>query len=167
MPYQWTTTSQNTWSLHLWPNRSLTSRGFVIFIGATCAMFALPLLASLGSPVMWALLPFLASTVALIWYFIRRSDRDGTLSETLSLQADSLTLTRTEPKKPDQTWQANPYWVKPELHASSGPVANYLTLTGGPRPVELGAFLAPEERSALYDELADRLRRLNINQSPH
>ena len=167
MPYQWTTQSDQRWSLRLWPHRSLSSRGFVIFIGATCGMFALPLLASLGSPVLWILLPFLASTVALIWYFLRRSDRDGTLTETLVLHDDQLTLTRQEPRKQDQIWQANPYWVKPELHAKSGPVAHYLTLAGGPRAVELGAFLSPEERVQLHDELADRLRRLDINRHRH
>ena len=36
----------------------------------------------------------------------------------------------------------------------------YLTLKGGPREVELGAFLSEEERLALRRELTDRLASL-------
>ncbi len=37
---------------------------------------------------------------------------------------------------------------------------NYLTLTGGGRAVELGAFLMPVERLRLHDDLAEVLLRL-------
>ena len=35
---------------------------------------------------------------------------------------------------------------------------NYVTLTGGGREVEIGAFLTEEERIALYDDLKEKLR---------
>jgi hypothetical protein len=41
-----------------------------------------------------------------------------------------------------------------------GPVDNYLTLKGGSRPVEIGAFLSVAERRALFGELSDCLRRV-------
>ena len=46
-----------------------------------------------------------------------------------------------------------PTWVTPHLHVTGGPVPNYLTLRGGPREVEIGAFLSEPERLALRDEL--------------
>ena len=46
------------------------------------------------------------------------------------------------------------------LHPTAGPVPNYLTLQGGPREVELGAFLSEEERLALRDEVQAALVRL-------
>ncbi len=52
---------------------------------------------------------------------------------------------------------ANPHWVKPKLHPTGGPVPHYLTLTGGPRVVELGAFLTEDERKILHGELRARL----------
>ena len=48
--------------------------------------------------------------------------------------------------------------MQPILHASSGPVPQYLTLRGGPREVELGAFLTEEERQRLHADLSTRLR---------
>ena len=46
------------------------------------------------------------------------------------------------------------------LHSTGGPVPNYLTLQGGPREVELGAFLSQDERVALRAEVQAALARL-------
>jgi uncharacterized membrane protein len=166
MPYQWTPgtdTETPRWHLLLWPHRSLPRKGFVTFIAVTAGMSALPLLAVLGSPALWGLLPFLGGTLWLTWYFIQRSYADGALTEELSIWPDRITLTRRNPRGPDQNWQANPHWVRVALHPTGGRVENYITLTGGGREVELGAFLAPEERLELYRSLSDKLRQLDVN----
>ena len=41
-----------------------------------------------------------------------------------------------------------------------GPVESYLTLTDGKREIELGAFLTPQERRHLHDDLLRRLANL-------
>jgi uncharacterized membrane protein len=158
MPYQWlsadtTATEDRVLRMVLWPHRSLPRRGFVWFIGATAALIALPLLAVIGSPVLWGLLPFLALAVAGVWWALQRSYRDGEIVEQLTLTPDLVTLTRQGPRKAHAHWQANPHWVRVELHETGGPVPNYLTLRGGPRHVEIGAFLSEEERISLSDEL--------------
>ena len=56
-------------------------------------------------------------------------------------------------------WQANPHWVRVTLHKTGGPVPNYLTLRGNGREVEIGAFLAEEERLTLQHELRRALSR--------
>lgn len=169
MPYRWSDTPDDgtLWRLSLWPHRSLPPQGFVIFIGITCALLLLPLIAVLGSPVLWGLLPFLAGTVWLVWYFLQRSYADAALREDLTLSVDRLDLVRHNPRAPDQSWMANPYWVRVEILAKGGPVANYITLTGAGRSVELGAFLSPDERLALHADLTDRLRALDINAPGH
>ena len=63
---------------------------------------------------------------------------------------------RSDPGRADRIWQANPYWVRVALRPN-GPVEDYLVLTDGRREVELGAFLSPEERVALKDDLERRL----------
>ncbi|KAA9010120.1 DUF2244 domain-containing protein [Histidinibacterium aquaticum] len=166
MPYEWTEPRPGgpgnapLEECHLWPFRSLPRRGMVVFIGITCALVSIPLLAVVGSPVLWGLLPFLIIAIGGVWWAIERSYRDGTVLEVLRLWPDRVALTRHNPRGPRQEWEANPYWVDVRLHADGGPVEDYLTLKGNGREVELGAFLAPEERKALHDDLTGRIARL-------
>ncbi len=158
MPYRWTH-AQDATTLTLWPHRSMTNGGFVLFIGATVAMFSLPLLSVLGTAVVWWLLPFFAVAVAAVWAALRRSDRDRSQSETLRLEHEKVELVRADPGRPERRWTANPHWVTVTLHPGPKPVPHYLTLRGNGREVELGAFLTPEERVALHDELRTELAR--------
>lgn len=160
MPYEWLPPQDDAQHLHLWPHRSLTQRGFVWFVGATAGLIGLPLFGVLGSPVLWALLPFLLAAVWAIWYALRKNGRDRDIVEDITLAADRITLVRHGPKGQRQAWEANPYWVRVTLHATGGPVPNYLTLKGEGREVELGAFLSEEERVALHADLRDRIPQL-------
>jgi uncharacterized membrane protein len=160
MPYEWLPGDGGADRLHLWPHRSLSQRGFAWFIGMTAALVALPLLSVLGSPVVWALLPFVAAMLAAIWLALRKNGRDRDIVEDLQLSRERLALVRHGPKGRRQDWEANPYWVRVTLHQTGGPVPNYLTLKGDGREVELGAFLSEDERIALHSELRDALLRL-------
>ena len=160
MPYEWLPPKGGEDRLQLWPHRSLTQRGFVWFIGATAAFIAVPLLAHLGSPVLWALFPFLLGTIWAISFALRKNGRDRDIVEDLRLTPDRLELVRYGPRGKLQSWEANPYWVRVTLHQSGGPVPNYLTLKGDGREVELGAFLSEDERIALRGELEAHLRSL-------
>lgn len=144
--------------LALWRHQSLPRTGFVWFIALTAALLAIPLFAVLGSPVMWGLMPFMLLALAAIWWALQRSYRDGAVSEDLSIWHDHMSLVRHGPRKARAEWSANPYWVTTALHATAGPVPNYLTLRGGDREVELGAFLSEPERLALRDDLDAALR---------
>jgi len=159
MPYEWIAPKapDTTEQLHLWPHRSLPKRGFVLFIGATAALLSLPLIAVLGSPVMWGLLPFLLLALGFLWYGLTRSYKDGEILEELVLTDSTVVLTRHDPRRPARQWDANPHWVRVALHTRQGPVPNYVTLTGAGREVEIGAFLSEDERLTLYDELSQRL----------
>jgi uncharacterized membrane protein len=161
MPYAWTPATADTpETLRAWPYRSLPRKGFAGVIALAAGMLLIPLLPVLGSPVLWGLLPFFALAVWGLWIGLMRSYRDGELTEELRLTRDSLDLVRIAPRRAPQRWQANPYWVQVRLHPKGGPVPDYLTLKGGEREVELGAFLSPEERVALADDLRARLHAL-------
>lgn len=160
MPYEWLPPSYDTQRLHLWPYRSLPRRGMVWFLGGTALLIAVPLLAVLGSPVLWGLLPFLLATVAAIWWAFERSFRDAEIVEDLTLTPDLVTLTRHGPGGKRQDWQANPHWVRLTLHTTGGPVPQYLTMKGEGREVELGAFLSEEERRRLCAEITEALQAL-------
>ena len=160
MPYQHLPSPAPETHLHLWPHRSLPKTGFVWFIGISVALIALPLLGTLGSPALWAVLPFAALAIAGVWFALQRSYRDGHILEDLTLTPTLVTLSRHGPRGQRQEWQANPHWVRVVLHPTSGPVPNYLTLQGGPREVELGAFLSEDERLTLRAEVRAALARL-------
>ena len=146
------------WRVLLYPHRSLPAKGFVWVIGLLSAGLAFPLLGVFGTAVLWGLLPFLILTVAATWYFIMASYRSGQIIEELSLWEDRLTLVRLDPKGRRRDWEANPYWVR--VAERDTPVEHYLTLQGGPREVELGAFLSAEERQSLKTEIERNLGNL-------
>ena len=138
----------------------MTEQGFAWFILPTAALFSLPLLAVLGSPILWVLLGFIGFAVWAVWKAIRINQADRRIDEELRLWTDHAELVH-RPKNGDPLrWEANPYWVRVNLKSDGGPVENYLTLNGGGREVELGAFLSPEERSALKSELELQIARL-------
>lgn len=164
MPYEWIAPedpapkSAPAAELHLWPYRSLLRRDFVTFIAATAAMVLLPLIAVMGSPVLWGLLPFFAIAVGGIWYALQRNQKDGEILEELRIWPDRITLDHTHPRRGHLTWEANPYWVQVKLDPHHEKTPNYLTLKGSDRVVELGAFLTEDERAALYDEVDRAIR---------
>jgi len=161
MPYQWHDAAPEhsgavAFRLEVWPHHSLPPKGFVWVIALTAGGFALPLLAVLGSLALWVMLPFALLAIWGLWQAIRRSYRSGPRGEVLVMTRSNLTLTRSDHGRPDRIWRTNPYWVRVALR-HGGPIEDYLVLTDGRREVELGAFLSPEERRELHDELDERL----------
>ena len=140
------------WEVTLRPHRSLSNRGFVLVILLAAAALMFPLLAFIGTAVLWGILPFSAGTLWLLWAAIRASDRDGTLTEHLMLWPDLIAVHRSNPCAPDQYWYANPYWVTTHLEHTRE-VQDYLTMKGAGREIELGRFLMPEARKALFYDL--------------
>lgn len=159
MPYEWTRTDDgNGRRLTLWPHQSLPPKGFVLFIGATVVMLTLPLLALLGSVLLWALLPFLALAVGGVWFAIHRNRQSARILEILTLEGDRARLERTNPGGQQLTWECNRYWARVTLHPTGGKVPHYVTLAGNGREVEIGAFLSEDERIALHADLLRHLK---------
>ena len=160
MPYDWITPDSGDGGaeLHLWPHQSLPPAGFALFMGATAAMFLVPLMALLGTVLLWLLLPFLLVAGGGVWLAIALSRRRAQVLEVLTLGPVEARLVRHNPRGVWQEWRCNRHWAVPLIHATGGPVPHYVTLRGNGREVEIGAFLSEDERLALYDELVRRLR---------
>lgn len=163
MPYEWQDTAPDhpgavSYRLRAWPYQSLPRHGFVWFIGLTAGFMALPVVAMLGTSVLWGLLPFGLLAIGGVWYAIQHSYRRGEMSEELVLDRKLAQVTRHDPGGGLREWTTNSYWLRPILRR--GPVESYLTLTDGQREIELGAFLTPDERRSLYDDLQRRLASL-------
>lgn len=169
MPYEWTPDHQTLRTLpdqatenplirlDILPHRSMPNKGFKAAIWLMFLAGCLPVLAFIGTAAFWVLLAGLLITLAALWTALRLSDREH-LREELLIWPDKVTLTHWTAKGLRKEWQANPYWIKLHLRAEGGPVEHYLTLhsstTDNGRTVELAAFLSPEERQALYQDLA-------------
>jgi uncharacterized membrane protein len=169
MPYTWSISpaarserspdTVDVQELKLWPHNSLPPRGAAAMILTLFTLAIVPMLGLLGSVVLWGLLPFVLVMVAGTWYALEHNYRQRRILEVLTLSNDNAHLLRTNPNGQTQEWECNQYWVRAEMHEQGGPVPYYVTLSGAGREVEIGAFLAEDERKALYTELVQRLRR--------
>ena len=110
----------------------------------------------IGKSVFWGIIPFMRLALWGLWYAIRRNGRNLSLSETLTVWRDEVRVERREPNGRVLRWQAEPFKVRITLHKDAH-VDDYLTLRGGGREIELGSFLAPEERIALAAEIERNL----------
>lgn len=148
-------------ALTLWPNRSLSRRGFAWVLVLVAAGLAMPLIPLFGTKVAWGLLPFLLAALLALYLALKRSYFDGRLTEELRLWPDLMTVERREPRGAIRRWHANPFWVQPRL-TENARIEHYLTLKGNGREIELGAFLSPPEREALHAELCRALGALRV-----
>jgi uncharacterized membrane protein len=152
-------------ALTLWPNRSLTRNGGTWLLGLAAAGLAMPLFGLAGTSAAWGMLPFPLLALAALFWALRRNQLDGRLSEELKVWPDLITVVRREPGGGVRRWHANPFWVQPHLYGDA-PIENYLTLQGGGREIELGAFLSPWERETLHAELCRVLGVARSTQRP-
>ncbi|WP_417599540.1 DUF2244 domain-containing protein [Pararhodobacter oceanensis] len=160
MPYELHQEADGRAELRLWPYNALAPRGFAVVIAMAAGTLAIPLLAVIGSKVLWGLLPFALIALWGLWYALDRNYRDRRILEAMELTRSEVTLRRQTSSGMVQEWRADPHWISLHLAAKGGPVPQYLTLTGGGREVELGAFLTPEERVRLSESLGAVLIRL-------
>lgn len=121
-------------------------------LGLAAIGLAMPLVPAWGTPVFWGLLPFLLGALFLLWLGFLLNDRSGKLHEELTIWRDEMRVERHEPKGRVRRWAADPFKVRLMLHEDGRP-ENYLTIRGGSREIELGAFLAPWERLELKEEV--------------
>lgn len=152
-------TDPPVWRVRLWPHRSLSPEGFRWIMALTAAGLCLPLVALAPTGASLALAPYAAGAFGMLWLFLKISYFTGRLTEELLLWPDAIAVERREPLGRVKRWTANPYWVDVDT-TNTREIQNYLTLRGGGRRIELGAFLTPEERVELAGELRRQINRL-------
>lgn len=165
MPHHWAETpTPDQPVLTLWPHHALPRRGAAAMVLFAFTAGTIPLYGLIGTTLFWGLLPFSLIAVASIGLGLRRSYQDGQILETLSLRSETLEMCHQPARGAALEWSCNVYWVRAELHATGGPVPNYVTLSGNGRTVEIGRFLSEEERKALHGELLAFLQRAGATQ---
>lgn len=136
----------------LWPNQSLTYRGYVIVLIVAGAGLGLPLLGLFGTGVFWLIAAFVIVPFLALRFAFQQNKRALRIEERLQIWRDEVRVERREPDGRILRWQCDPMRLRVHLY-KDGKVEDYLTLAGGGREIELGAFLSPEERVELADEI--------------
>lgn len=145
--------------LVLWPNRSMSRPTGGWLLALLALGLAVPLVPLAGTKAAWGMLPFLLAALFALYLAFRRSYDDGRLREELRLWPDLITVERREPRGRVLRWHASPFWVRLRLRDDAR-IEKYLTLEGGGREIELGAFLSPPEREDLYHQIGAALDRV-------
>jgi uncharacterized membrane protein len=128
----------------LTPHRSLGPKGFMVLMGAVCAV-------SFGTGVLfymigaWPVIGFMGLDVALIYIAFRLNFRALRLYETVDLTPEALTVTRVQPSGKAQAWSFNPYWVRLKLEQRIGRSTELSIASHGNRLI-IASFLTDTER---------------------
>lgn len=148
------------WSVILWPHRSLPRQGFRTLMWICAGALSLPVIAFAGTAAGLIMAVACGLSLFLLWAMFRLNYFSGRLTEELRLWPEAIAVERREPMGRVRRWSANPYWVEIEIR-DTREVENYLTLRGGGRTIELGAFLTPEERAELESNLRSQIAALH------
>ncbi|WP_377046479.1 DUF2244 domain-containing protein [Roseomonas elaeocarpi] len=140
------------------PQRSGTPRGFAVLSGllltasgTTATVFFL-----MGA---WPILGFMGLEIPLVLVLIAlHHHRAGRASERVSLREDSLRIHRTDPGGRHESFELQPYWTRVDLREDPA-TAGTLRLRCRGRSVEVGRWLAQEEKRDFARALGDALRR--------
>lgn len=140
----------------LWPHRSLSRRGFVWVLLLATVGFSIPLFALIGEAAFWFVGAFCLIDLALLYGLTELTYRSGRVREEVRVWPERIQIDRFDPSGEHRSWSANPYWVNVRL-LSTQRIQDYLVLACAGREIELGAFLAPEERRSLAAALRQAL----------
>jgi uncharacterized membrane protein len=132
--------------LTLWPNRSLTEKKFYIVILVLFLTMLIPIAPFLGTTSLNAILPFSILTISLLYILVRLNYRGAKIREDIKIWPNLIEIKRYEADGTKKEWRANPFWTKINIYTESQKIENYLTLKESGREIELGSFLAPNER---------------------
>lgn len=147
--------STPTFKAVLSPHRSLGPRGFLILMGAICAInFGVGLVFwSLGA---WPIMGFCGLDVLLIYWAFRANYRSARAYEEIDLCPSELTVTRVDARGAAERFAFNPYWVR-VLLSEGVDGRTELRLASHGRHLIFGRFLSDDERRELADALKGAL----------
>src|SRR4026207_84741 len=110
---------QTRFSAVLTPHRSLGPKGFMVLMGAVCAVsFGTGLLFYLLGA--WPVIGFMGLDVLLIYVAFKLNYRAGRLYETVGLKENAFIVTRVQASGKAERWSFNPYWVRLRLDQRIG-----------------------------------------------
>ncbi len=142
-----------TWQATLTPHRSLTKQGFVtvMVLVAAVNLAVGGLFMAIGA---WPVAGFAGLDVALIWWAFKANFADARRLERISITESELVLDRLQARREPEQQRFVRRWVRVELEEDrERELIGRLSLISGQTRVDIGDFLAPEERKSLATAL--------------
>ncbi|MGD0143643.1 MAG: DUF2244 domain-containing protein [Rhizomicrobium sp.] len=113
----------------------------------------------------WPVMPFMGADVALLAWAFRASSIAARRHERVTLRPTSLTVERHPARGNPSEIVLNPYWVR--VHMDETPDHwSQLTLRSHGRAVQVGSFLAPQDRQSFAETLKLALRKNRETAAP-
>jgi len=138
------------------PHRSLSPKGFLIFMSILSAIsFAAGMVFVLMGA--WPVMGFFGLDVLVVYIAFKLNYRSARMFETVDLSHDNLNITRVHPSGRKESFDFNPYWVRVNLTEQVDGRTS-LSLYLHERMVTFGAFLSDDERRDFAGALKNALR---------
>lgn len=138
------------------PNPPMTPRALLlILIAVSVVNFAFGISFILHGA--WLILPFMGADVALLAWAFHASRRAAQRHEHVTLTHSELRIARWPARGKPTEISLNPYWVRVSLEEDVEPARKLFVSSHG-RSVQLGSFLAPQDRASFAEALKGALR---------
>ena len=152
------TTARPLFAATLTPHRSLSRRGMRIVIAVMAIGASIPgmLFFALGA---WPIVGFMGLDVALVWWALSASLRDGRQFEVVTLWPDQLELRRVPPSGKEELLRFNPFFVKLVIDRDYNERTTGLHLRTRESDTEIGSFLTADDKASFAKVFGTALKK--------
>jgi uncharacterized membrane protein len=150
-----------TYVITLWPYRSLSLRGFRIFMAVLASLMSIIATGFflLGA---WPVIGFLGAEILIVWFAFKMNYRAGQLVEKVEITPSYVQITRTNWRGNETQICLDSPWVRAELLEEQEHRPK-LFLCAHAQQMEIGSFMPPVEKNALAKALNDALMRVRFD----
>jgi len=149
-------TGREIFSVVITPHRSLSRRGFIIFMSVVAGIaFAAGLVfMAMGA---WPVFGFFGLDVLLIWLAFRANYRAARAREFIHVTESELLVRRVSAKGAVAEWTFNPVWVRLDTGRDHEGALTRLSLASHGRKLDIAEWLSPPEKTDFMHALAGAL----------
>lgn len=133
-------------AVQLTPHRAMNRAGLHRVIVLTCVLASIPgiVFFAMGA---WPILGFLGLDIALLYWAMTVSLRDGQAREVVTLWPDKLHIRRVSPKGHETDFAFNPFFARLVVERDHEDRIAALRIAAPDRQVELGRFLNADDKA--------------------
>lgn len=149
-------TGREIFSVVITPHRSLSKRGFVIFMGVVggIGFVAGLVFVAMGA---WPVFGFFGLDVLLIYLAFRANYRAARAREYVHITESELLVRRVSPRGAVAEWRFNPVWVRLDVGRDHEGELQRVSLVSHGRKLDIADWLSPPEKIDFLHALAAAL----------